>query len=716
MAYQNKYKITVATKANTISYLYLLENDYDGGLIEYPATNLGLQYIPKSDDVFEAIIASQLNVTIDVTEGDSLMPDFTTLNDRKYLAQLYNEDVIEWQGWVISDSVSISYSTGRKEVSFNCVDGIGILERIKYPFNYSTFQLTNIFSCLDYISTSLSQIGFPSPLNIISGISYYAQGMTNRFDSISSEPLIQSYLGTSTFLDNNTVALTCLDVLSQIIKGFGARIFQAENKWYIVTPNEFAQDEYYYTEYNSNGTVVNSGIKSFTGNIEGFTGNTSGLYYVDNSQTKILRKGYNKISFSKTIDYPNNFITNANLMLYTGNNAYGWTQNATGGAIVDLKVYEKADFNSFILYSGNVGTASVYPNYLPTLKYNDVINLSFDLSNIVVNSSETKIVKVLLTLYNTDRTYHLNSDKAWVTTYATYDVPYDGGAFPTPAPSISKSVSIDIPPAPENGILYIAFINDTSCIDWCEISNFRLDVSQLYKSITIESYINNVDEYVYTPDINIGINYTVVGQFYYRGALCGSDGNNLTNWYRLEYPTVIKNSLVELVIQQYSSILEHNIINIDSTFFGLENNTGRLSGAMRFTSNDTDTVNSVEGKKYILGNSNINIVNAEIQSTLLEITDANATVTMTTTYEDTNPQRIFGRYRSNGETTSAGANAAPLTTNKIYQGGGFFYTDRNLAHPFNGGNLYYKVESENIVQWAIWHISPTGKIIAFEPR
>ena len=90
MAYQNKYKISVATQSGATSYLYLLEDGYAGSVIEFPAISLQLQYIPKSDDLYEPIIVSQLSVVIDVTDNVSNMPDFTTLNDRKYLVKLYS--------------------------------------------------------------------------------------------------------------------------------------------------------------------------------------------------------------------------------------------------------------------------------------------------------------------------------------------------------------------------------------------------------------------------------------------------------------------------------------------------------------------------------------------------------------------------------------------------------------------------------------------------
>lgn len=714
MAYTNpKYKITAASQSEGIYYVYLIENDsYAGSPIEYPATNINIQYIPQSDDVFESILVSQLSISIDVTDDLNNMPNFVTLDDRKYLVKVYYGETLQWQGWTLSDNVNVSYSTGRKQLSFNAIDGLGMLENIKFQLS-NDYTLTDLKTCLYYIINSLNNIQFPTSLNIISGISYYSETMLDRTDGTQYEPLNQSYLRVTTFIDNNLETLSCLDVLRQICKGYGAKIFQAETKWFIITPNQFAQTNYYYTEYNSSSTVVASGIRSKIGNIEGYTGNISGLYFVDNSQTKLLKKGYNKVLFSKDIDYPNNYITNADLQIYTGNDAFGWVENITGtSSYVKVKVYEKTGFNSFILFSGNTGTASVYPEALPNLNFNDVGSISLDISNIVVNSAQTKICIVNIALTDGIDSYYLDVNKIWQQSGTNYYfIEYSGGVFPAPAPSATKTVTIDLPPAPISGQLTIIFINDTSCIEWTELSNFRLDVSQLFKSFIIESYISDTLEYVYDLDLPLGFNYTVNGKFYYRGALSDVNGNSLSNWYRYEYPLDFYNSLSELIVKQYSNVLETNIINIDSSFKGIINNTGNLTAAMMITSDDTDIINSVEGKSFILGNSTLNLINNEIQSTLLDINKNNVTTTLTTTYEDTNPARIFAQRRSNSETTYLGALAAPLTDNVLYRSGATYYTDRNLAHKFNGGSLYYKILGQNLTQTNVNRINNVGRII-----
>jgi hypothetical protein len=199
MAYQNKYKITYATKTTKTAYLYILEDNYVGSLIEYDGINIDLQYLPKSDEIYEALYSSQLNVTIDVTNDLANIPNLVTLNDRKYLAKLYLGANLEWIGWVLSDNVQITYSTGRKQLFFNCVDGLGMLKNIPLEINSVGNRTNTLQTVLSYILTCLNALDFPTNPNLVTVCSYFASGMNDREDGTEYEPFSQTYLPIRTF-------------------------------------------------------------------------------------------------------------------------------------------------------------------------------------------------------------------------------------------------------------------------------------------------------------------------------------------------------------------------------------------------------------------------------------------------------------------------------------------------------------------------------------
>lgn len=733
MSYTNKYKITMATKSGSIETLYLLEDGYIGSEIEYPAVSLQIQYLPKSDDIFEPIYASQLNVVIDVTDNLANMPDFTTLNDRKYLCKLYYGATLEWQGWALSDYVQMSYTTGRKELYFNATEGFGMLEKIKYQLP-NDYTLTGRNTCLNLLLNSISQLGYNLNLNV--GISLFASNMLDRIDGASNEPLSQTYLNYATIVNDDQEALNILNIISSIAKGFGARIFQAKGKWNIVTLTEFAQTSYYYTEYDSVGAVVSSGTKSDIGNIEGFTDNTSGLFFVDNSQLKILRKGYNKIRFRKSIEIPNNYITNWDLKKFTYvsptlSYANGWTENRGTSGIIYVKSMPNLKYNTYILgLVGPTHTISVIPNNLPKLATNDSISLTFECAaHGVPASGPTAMVILKIQVYNsaTGNTYSLKQDAElnpiWdLGTTNIYYVPFEPS-------NTRKNVSIEIPPNPELGVLSIEFILADNTVGYpvftlyeIELSNLKLEVVPTFTEVLTESYISNSLEYVYDIDLPIGFNNVDDGYYSYRGFLSDSNGLNLKDWYRQEFPTDIYRSLSELVIKQYSNCLNKNIINIDATFMGMNATNGRFSAATRITSTDSDPSQiSVQGKKYILGNSTLDLFNNTVQSTLLEISDLNPDTTLQTNYTSTSQTggpAPSGRNRSTGYLTSVEAYAAALTEFKVYlvQGdyyspsvGDVYYTDATFITPFNGAALWWKIMVDD-VSFRAFKISSSGVI------
>lgn len=727
MAYANKYKITMATKSGSTSTLYLLEDGYSGSLIEYPAVSLQIQYLPKSDDIFEPIYASQLNVVIDVTDDITNMPDFTTLNDRKYLCKLYYDTTLEWQGWALSDYVQMSYTTGRKNLAFNAIDGLGMLERIPYPLP-TDYTLVDREKALYFLQTAVNSVGFN--LNLISGISLFSTSMVDRGVNFANEPLNQSYLNYASITNDNQIPYNCLQVITNIAKGYASRFFQSQGKWFIVPLTEFAQTSYYFTEYNSAGSVVTSGTKSLTGQIQGYTDNTSGLFYVDNNQYKILRKGYNKIRFEKTIEYPNNYITNWNLKNYTvisptQGNAFGWTERRETDGQIYIKNYPNQTYNSFIMSNGIASPydIGVIPDNLPKLGINETVSVKFDITGIGVPASGPDALFILkITLTTPSFTYYINDLKQWVNTGTNYYY------YPFDAANPKANFTLDLPPAPDNGDLYFELvIADISSAYWkstvgtVEVQNFSLAVIPAFTSLLTESYINDTNEYVLDIDLPLGFNPNNEGYFSYRGFLSDDAGQDLIGWYRYSYPSDIYRSLSDLVVKQYSNCLNKNVINIDASFMGMNTTNGRLSGAMRLTSADSDPAQiSVNSKKYILGNSTLDLFNDVIQATLLDVNNENITTTLTTTYSNntlSETETGYGHLRSTAYFTKEAAYAAAFTTFLVYNNrsvglpsvGEVYYTDSTFTTPFNGANLWWKI-STGPVDFAAFKIGSSGII------
>lgn len=730
MAYEIKYRITAATKGDTISKVYLYEDGYAGDIIDYPCVGMQLQYIPRSDDIFEPIYVSQLNLVLDVTDDVDNMPDFTTLNDRKYFVRLLVDDSVQWQGWALSDNVQFSFSTGRKELAFNAIDGLGMLERIPFelPTNYTFTGRTDLIT---FLTTSLLSLQYPLTYKVISGISFFAEGMNDRTDNAINEPLIQTFVNYATFVNDNQEPTNCLDVITQIARGFGARFFQAEGNFFIVPLTELAQDSYYSTIYDSTGTSESAVTQDLTGNIEGFTDNESGLYFVDNSQFKIIRKGFNKIRFAKDIDYPKNYITNWDLKSFTHispteDDAFSWTETRNGG-IIYIKNNPTQKYNGFIInvniISGN--WISVSPDNMPKIGQNEVVNIGFEVNGLNTPISGPDALFVLkIELTDGTDTYFYSWEKKWLLDTNPLEYYYE----PFNGDSPKANVNLELPPAPITGDLTMELILNEGATFWkttvsaITAENFSLEVVPSFKSLVTESYISDTEEYVYEVDLPFGFNDIMDGYFSYRGFLSDSTGLNLKNWYRQESMTQTYRSLSELVVKQYSNCLNKNIINIDSSFMGVETTNGRFNAAMRITASDLDPAQiSVDTKTFLLGNSTIDYPNDVITATLLDVNSEEIETTLLTTYSTNNLASTepvgTGHFRSNGYLTKEEAYAAALTETQIYlvnigapSIGDVYYVDENLLTPFNGAALWWKVMTTE-VSFRAFKISSSGEIL-----
>jgi hypothetical protein len=145
------------------------------------------------------------------------------------------------------------------------------------------------------------------------------------------------------------------------------------------------------------------------------------------------------------------------------------------------------------------------------------------------------------------------------------------------------------------------------------------------------------------------------------------------------------------MFQNYVNMLQQNVINIDASIYGTVNATDVLT----FNDNDPSQI-SVQGFKYIIGNSTFNGQRNEAIGTYLQIDNTHKDVVTSVVYDNGVGIGIPQSMSNNGALSSSAACAFTTYTLTKYSAqflpvlGDIIYNDINLTQPFAGNTLWYK--------------------------
>ena len=637
MAYGQKYSVLFATRADKDVELKIWQDGYVGLPNSLQGVNLNLEYIPSSDDPYEPILASQLGITIDFTDDLSDIINFTNIDDRYTYVEMYVNSVIEWVGFVINDNVQISYSTGRKLVSFNATDGLGMLKDVTYAPLVGNVGVNGSDNLLTILRTCFNNIGFKNNRNIITLCSYFSVGMSDRGVNSWRDPFVQTYINYRTFLKDEYNYTNCLDIITDIAKSFGCRVFQAKAKWWIVSVNEFAETNAYYTEYTSLGARVDNSdgnLINTSSEIQPYATNTSDLYFIDNSQLKILKKGFYKIIAEGNVETAANYIPNGNLEDNDGTEAAFWTRNSTGDATCILDYNSVLDYYYFRLIApsgGPAGTASITLDSASNSYVTSGDSLQLNIK-IGAESTASIIGFIDMSITNGTTTYYLNNNKKWQLTYTSYNVynPKTSG----PAEEFVLDLKTEV--FPITGQLSFVYrisegINDIT------LTNFVMKIKSNISAYNLSATLVESDQYTKTINLPYGSSGS---QSYYpsaKGTLLLSDKSVASGWYRYGMdPSGEFYTLAELVVQQYINTYALNIINVDcdlSSFYTANTNHRTLNASKLIFATDTDPASiNISDKSYMLGNATISYPSNSANATLLQISNTEIECTRVNKY------------------------------------------------------------------------------------
>jgi hypothetical protein len=643
MAYGLRYTLTQELRDGLSQVVKIYEEDYVGATVTtYQATSVSIQPNSNEEDPIGGIISSQMDVSflISTEEDYENFPQLLNFNDFKYYVELVINGNIKWKGFLFNDYINVQFTTGNQEVSFTCIDGLSFLKFINYE---SEVSINDLISLLNIIGQGLNKIVYPNMTFIYACCSYYADTMFDRSDAAGDEPFKQAYQYRRDLLN-----LDYFTILDNIVKGFGCRLFQANGDWYILPMNQMAST-IYYTRYVVEDVPSNSGngILDNLINIQPYA--EGNVHFVNNGQTKIVRKGYPTIITNVPYTYAINYIHNPDLKQIDGSGfPVGWDKNEVGTGVVTLNQFPDSQFNTFSLFlplSGS-GTASVnmgeFPSdfaYLPQM-FGAEGTLSFDF-----RGAMRVYIEILIKIGAGYTAYYLKSDGTWTTVSSYIDVASTTGTS-------FDSKSITLPLGEQNtssgkmvveGYVSCAFLI-TGNGQGATIKNFQLtqsagDLKQVVVTRSInENQISKSIDLKYGliyPDLFVYINDNYINR------LSDVNGNILTGWYRYGKAAESFPNLPQLIMRQYSNLLNRNIATLEGDIGNYTSSVGMIYLDKTYTIQDASTnALSYDGKKFLINRLTTNPYLSEVNSVqLIEVIDQDNASTETLQYDGFTTER-----------------------------------------------------------------------------
>lgn len=646
MAYGLKYRITQALRDDTILQARIYEKDYTLSVKDYEAIDISLESNASNDEPIAGIISSQLNISFLTTiEDGEDFPTILSFDIRKYFVKLYNGENLLWSGFLFNDYVSVPFTTGNVQVDLLAIDGLSFLEYTDFIYEES-LSINGTNRLIDVIAETLNVINYPDPIELLTSCSYYAEGMFDRGDASGDEPFSQTYQYRRDF-----VGLTYYQVLDNIVKSFGCRLFQSDGKWQIIAINQMALSTRYFTNYVIYPTVSNAGSGTFDKNISIEPYSEGNVHFVNNSQNKIVRKGYPKVIVKGNFNYANNYVHNGNFKGYynivtTPPSIYpfpfGWSYFSSvtpSQPYVNLTIDDDLSSNTLSIqkpigvgfYSQvemGVPVSPSFPlySYLPYMN-SPGFNINFTY-RIGISGNKAKMI-VMITNPTTSITYYYNSSNEWQTAYTFIDIlKVDEENYSDYSLKVLINTENTPSGASVKGYVKLRFVVDggTPFPQYESISIRSVSITQNYntiRSVDVTRQVGNENttireiEQPYGSFLN---SYAVNNNV---GNLVNSSGISYQNWYRYPDTTNVFELLPMLIAKQYSNLLSKNFGTLEADLGSFKTAKGLNYLDKVYTVQDASTnALSYNNKKFMLNRGNIYPQIDEVGSfQLIEITN-----------------------------------------------------------------------------------------------
>jgi hypothetical protein len=305
--YGIKYKCEFSSIKGLQYKVYILKKNYNSAVtdLRMGGTPVSINYTSNSENKFEIIRGSECVLDI-FSEYDGQFSEIMTADKNEYMVQVWLNDSLHWQGYVIQDNYSEPFLAAPYLISLRATDGLGDLKLLDYAKENGTVFLQD----MTFAESILSILGLlKNGTELVTSVDVF-EAKIDRV-SASNEALNNLTVNPFIFLKNELNPLKCDEVLKMILELFQCYIFYNGGRYYIERINQKLKESVTRRTYpiNFDGEQSINNVVS-TENIRGSIARDSELSFINSDHNISYVSSYNKVSVdSDTVD-PKNLIVN----------------------------------------------------------------------------------------------------------------------------------------------------------------------------------------------------------------------------------------------------------------------------------------------------------------------------------------------------------------------------------------------------------------------
>jgi len=244
MAYGVRYRINgKQMQTGTDIRVDICKENYTGSVttIQGATDFIAFAWDPDLDTKYPIFKSSSADIFLMSPSRRYFLSLFTSRKFR-YLVKYYVNSVQLWSGYLLADLYNEPYDYKNYFINIKAVDGLALLKNIPFT-DEDDAAYSGRKTDLEIIQICLGKLNLG--LGMYTAIDIYETTMTtgNAYD-----PLSQAYSPTEVF-----EGMDCAEVLREILKPYGAQIWQRNNNWEIVRASLLNGSSYIRRYYNSAG-------------------------------------------------------------------------------------------------------------------------------------------------------------------------------------------------------------------------------------------------------------------------------------------------------------------------------------------------------------------------------------------------------------------------------------------------------------------------------